>query len=123
MQIDTTSFIPIKAIDAGNAVSTATPNTDLSAVLHALADANRLRIFALLREGERCVCDIEAVVRLPQNLVSHHLRVLRESGLIRSRRDGRWMYYAIDTAHLTELRPVILTLFDPAIVESIPAEC
>jgi ArsR family transcriptional regulator len=123
MQIDTTSFIPIRAIDAGDAVSAAAPNSGLSAALHALADANRLRIFTLLREGERCVCDIEAVVRLPQNLVSHHLRVLRESGLIRSRRDGRWMYYAIDTAHLTALRPVILTLFDPAIVESIPAEC
>jgi hypothetical protein len=94
MQIDTTSFIPIRAIDAGDAVSAAAPNSGLSAALHALADANRLRIFTLLREGERCVCDIEAVV-----------------------------YYAIDTAHLTALRPVILTLFDPAIVESIPAEC
>lgn len=55
-------------------------------------------------EWERCVCELTDQVRKPQNVVSHHLRVLREAGLVSVRRDGRWAYYgpADDLEEATE---------------------
>lgn len=61
----------------------------------ALSEAIRLRILALLIEGERCVCDLMAVLDLPQSTVSRHLATLRNAGLIKGRRQGQWMYYRL----------------------------
>src|SRR5881275_1113213 len=68
----------------------------LTAFLKLVADPNRLRILAVLVRGERCVCDIEAAVGLPQNLVSHHLSVLKREGLVIDRREGKWVYYRVE---------------------------
>lgn len=68
-------------------------------MLKALAEPNRLRIFAALMAGDSCNCELQASLDLPANLLSHHLRVLSKAGLIHSRRDkldGRWVYYAVD---------------------------
>jgi len=64
-------------------------------VFQALADENRLRIVDVLMDGERCVCEIQASLDMGQSLLSHHLRVLREVGLVRARREGRWVHYAL----------------------------
>jgi len=109
------NLIPIDEIAADNA--------DLALVLKTLGDVNRLRIFALLRNGERCVCDIEAETRLSQNLVSHHLRALREAGLIECRRDGRWAYYAVNRASLPRLQGAVHMLFDPTTIPNSRASC
>jgi ArsR family transcriptional regulator, lead/cadmium/zinc/bismuth-responsive transcriptional repressor len=62
----------------------------------ALADATRLTLAAALRDGgELCVCDLAWIAERSQNLVSHHLRVLRSAGLVRSRRDGKMVMYAL----------------------------
>jgi ArsR family transcriptional regulator len=63
----------------------------------ALGDPTRLEILGLLAsaQGEICVCDIETNFRLSQPTVSHHLRILRESGLVRWERRGTWVYYAL----------------------------
>jgi ArsR family transcriptional regulator len=63
--------------------------------LQALADLNRLRIIFALRAGERCVCRLTDNLELGQPLLSHHLKVLREAGLVSGRKDGRWVYYSI----------------------------
>lgn len=59
-----------------------------------LAEPQRLRILHLLRGGERCVCEIERSLEIPQNLVSHHLKVLREAGLVTASRQGQFVHYA-----------------------------
>ena len=59
----------------------------------ALADDTRLRILALLLEGELCVCELIAALGLPQSTVSRHLAYLRNSGWVQDRRQGVWMYY------------------------------
>lgn len=59
----------------------------------ALSDETRLRILALLGTGELCVCDLVAVLELPQSTVSRHLAYLRNAGLVADRRQGVWMYY------------------------------
>lgn len=69
---------------------------DISKLMSALADENRLRILNLLLEAdELCVCDIERVLDIPQARVSRHLTILRNSGWVASRRDGRWMHYRL----------------------------
>ena len=60
----------------------------------ALADPTRLTLAGALKEaGELCVCDLAWILERPQNLVSHHLRALRQAGLARSRRDGKMVMY------------------------------
>ncbi|MBE0644904.1 MAG: helix-turn-helix transcriptional regulator [Bacteroidetes bacterium] len=77
----------------------ATGNADASgiaALMQALADVNRLRILnLLLQEKELCVCDIERVLAVPQTRVSRHLTILRNSGWVAARREGRWMHYRL----------------------------
>ncbi len=88
----------------------------------ALADETRLKIFALLTKQELCVCEIEDVLGLPQSLVSNHLAVLRQAGLVRSRRDdtdGRWIFYSADPAAAAALRERCTDLLD---VRVMPAD-
>jgi ArsR family transcriptional regulator, lead/cadmium/zinc/bismuth-responsive transcriptional repressor len=65
----------------------------------AFADATRLTLAAALAEGdELCVCDLAWVVERAENLVSHHLRLLRSDGLVTSRRDGKMVMYSLTPA-------------------------
>jgi len=65
----------------------------LAARLKGLSDTTRLRILNLLSDGELCVCDLMAVLNIPQSTISRHLAYLRNSGWVEGRRKGRWMYY------------------------------
>jgi DNA-binding transcriptional ArsR family regulator len=65
----------------------------------ALSDPTRLRLATALREGgELCVCDLSWIAGRSQNLVSHHLRALRDRGLVRYRRDGKLVMYSLTAA-------------------------
>ena len=65
----------------------------------ALGDPTRLMLAVALADGgELCVCDLAWVAERSENLVSHHLRVLRSAGLVRSRRDGKMVMYAVTAA-------------------------
>ncbi len=70
--------------------------TKLLPVFKALADETRLRILKLLDQGELCVCDIVAALDMVQPKVSFHLRILKEAGLIKDRKQGRWIHYRLD---------------------------
>jgi ArsR family transcriptional regulator len=74
---------------------TSVPSTTVR-IADALADANRQAILRLLGKGEHCVCEILPKLRLPQNLVSHHLAVLRHAKLVRFRRVGVRKFYALE---------------------------
>jgi ArsR family transcriptional regulator len=67
-------------------------------ILKALAHPVRLRMVDLIRQGggDVCVCEFEKHFELKQPTISHHLRILREAGLIRSRQDGTWVRHTID---------------------------
>jgi len=80
----------------------------------ALADETRLRILCLLLEGELCVCDLMAVLQLPQSTVSRHLAYLKNSGWVDDRRCGVWMYYSI-ADNGSELRKGILDTLQNAL--------
>ncbi len=68
--------------------------------LKALSDETRLRILCLLKGGEKCVCEIVGFLNLPQNLVSHHLKVLKDAGLVESRKSGLQVFYKSKDANV-----------------------
>ena len=95
--------MPAAALDSDRAVR----------LFHALSDATRLDILAQLRDGERCVCELQADLDAAQSRLSFHLRVLREAGLVTDRREGRWSYYALAPDALAEAHDVVAALRAP----------
>jgi len=69
---------------------------DILNIFKALSDETRLRILKLLEQGELCVCDIVAALDMIQPKVSFHLGVLKDAGLIKDRKQGKWVHYRID---------------------------
>jgi len=68
----------------------------------ALADDTRQQILGLLKDGEMCVSDIVAVFDMSQPTISHHLGILKQFGLVTSRKDGKRVFYAIDHDNVVE---------------------
>ena len=84
--------------------------TDMAPVLAALGDPVRLRMISMLAaapEGSVCGCDLEEPLELSQPTVSHHLKVLREAGLIEGERRGRWIHYSVVPERVTEIRDAL----------------
>ena len=81
--------------------------TQLADRFRLLSDPGRLRmIYALLDAGELCVCDLAASVDASESATSHQLRQLRLAGLVRSRKEGRTVYYKVDDTHVRLLLDV-----------------
>lgn len=81
-------------------------------MLRALAEPNRLRLFLALSDRERCVRDLVASEELPQPLVSHHLRVLADAGLVQARRADGFSLYAVNAEGMAAARSLIAGLLD-----------
>lgn len=86
---------------------TATKRPSVDAMFRAFSDRTRLRILALLKRGETCVCDLVDVLGVPQPTASRHLAYLRRAGLVIPRRDGQWSYYRLAPAQ-TEFHKKLL---------------
>lgn len=83
----------------------------LAQTLKALSDPIRLRIVLLLQaEGELCVCDLMAVLKLPQSTVSRHLAYLKRSCWVDIRREGVWMHYSLSRESCTICKEILHTL-------------
>lgn len=92
----------------------ANPFTIEAALLKALADPHRLRILAVLAaaKDEVCVCEFTDELPLNQPTVSHHLRILREAGLVTCERRGTWVYYTLAEGALKRARAAATIAFD-----------
>lgn len=107
----------------------APPPVDLNQLakwLKVLAEPNRLLIFHQLMEGVQCNCELGSGLQMAPNLISHHLRVLREAGLIDVERDAvdaRWIYYSINRNALNELTRAFGTFFNPERIKSRRLTC
>jgi ArsR family transcriptional regulator len=73
---------------------------ELLGIFKALSEETRLRIIKLLEHGELCVCDLVAALDMVQPKVSFHLAVLKEAGLIKDRKEGKWTHYRLDDSDL-----------------------
>lgn len=69
----------------------------------AISDLTRVRILFCLLGGEMCVCDIQELVGVTQSAVSHQLRVLKQAGLVKYRREGKSLYYSIADSHVSTM--------------------
>ena len=85
--------------------------TGVEKFLKIISEENRLQILYLLREGERCVCEIYDALGIAQNLASHHLKVLKDFGLIKSRKEGRKIIYFTDKKVINKYINLINKLF------------
>lgn len=96
------------------------PPTDLSRLgeqLKVLAEPKRLRILHMLMEGVQCNCELGDALEMAPSLISHHLRVLREAGLVDVERDpddGRWIYYSLNEGLMDQLNQSFSVFFDPS---------
>ena len=70
----------------------------------ALGDETRLRILHLLLGSEVCVCDLEAAMPVKQPTISHHLKLLRDAGMVENERQGNWSYYFVNRDAVESLR-------------------
>lgn len=89
-----------KAVDA-------MPNDDLISgmadLFKVFGDGTRMKIITALQSGELCVCDLAEILGASVSAVSHQLRILRQSKLVRTRRDGREIYYLLDDDHIDSI--------------------
>jgi ArsR family transcriptional regulator len=81
----------------------------------ALADERRLSIVRLLARGELCVCEVSAALGISDALASHHLKILRESGLVETRRSGRWLHCRLDPSIVRDVAAELSALAERAI--------
>jgi ArsR family transcriptional regulator, arsenate/arsenite/antimonite-responsive transcriptional repressor len=80
---------------------------ELTFVGQAIADPTRVRILAALRGGELCVCELADALEISQSTLSGHLQVLRQTSTVVTRKDGRWIYYSLDS----QKAPLIEAIF------------
>lgn len=89
----------------------------------AFCDENRLHIIDLLKSGEQCACTLQEALEIAQSTLSHHMKILTESGLVSYRKDGKWTYYSLNeegAATIEQVYKNYLTLSETA---STPCQC
>jgi len=83
---------------------------DMARVFKAMGDPLRIRILGMLISGERCACMFHEALNVPQNLVSHHLKVLQDNQIIVGRKEGRFIYYSLDDERIDTVRIILGSL-------------
>jgi DNA-binding transcriptional ArsR family regulator len=76
---------------------------DLAELFKVFGDTTRIKILWALAEAEMCVCDIAALLNMTQSAISHQLRVLKQSRLVKYRKDGKVVYYSLDDEHVKQI--------------------
>ncbi len=76
---------------------------DLADVFKVFSDSTRVKILSALFRAEMCVCDISVLLGMTKSSISHQLRILKQSKLVKSRKDGRIVYYSLDDDHVKSI--------------------
>lgn len=87
-------------------------SADIISIFKALADENRIRILNLLRNGELCVCDIEAALEIKQSNASRHLTRLKTAKIITSKKKSQWVYYRLNEDVFQKFPFLSIILYD-----------
>ena len=85
---------------------------DIASLFKHFSDPTRVRILHALENGELCVCDLTVLLNLTKSAVSHQLKALRLSKLVRARRDGQVVFYSLDDDHVAQILNVALAHLD-----------
>jgi ArsR family transcriptional regulator len=94
-----------------------------SQLFHALSDETRLEIVSMLRDGDRCVCDLMGALDAAQSRLSFHLKVLKDAGVVIDRRRGRWVYYSLSKEALDNASGFIKSLKSHRRLDVISDDC
>ena len=86
----------------------------------ALGDENRIQILRLLQTGEKCGCQLLDELQISQSTLSHHMKILCDVGIVRSRKDGKWIHYSICCQCARRAREIFRELLS---MENIPQNC
>ena len=84
--------------------------------IKALADENRLAVMLALQHGEKCGCVLLEELNITQPTLSHHMKILCESGLVNGRKEGKWMQYSICCESVKQIRHMLRNLLGPDLV-------
>jgi ArsR family transcriptional regulator len=76
-------------------------------VFKALCDPNRLMIIEMLQSGEKCACKLLQDLDIVQSTLSHHMKILCESGFVNGYRDGKWMYYSLNQENFVIAKQIL----------------
>jgi DNA-binding transcriptional ArsR family regulator len=76
---------------------------DLAELFKVFGDSTRIKILWALDESEMCVCDIANLLNMTQSAISHQLRVLKQAGLVKNRKEGKVVYYSLDDEHVQQI--------------------
>lgn len=79
-------------------------------LLQVIGEENRFQIILLLKEGDLCVCEIWQKLNLPQNLVSHHLKILNDSGFLDKKKEGLKVIYSLNNKNIKEYKKLLNNL-------------
>lgn len=82
-------------------------NTTKAKIFKAFCDENRLTILDLLRSGEKCACSLLEELKITQSTLSHHMKILCESGIVSGRKEGKWTHYTINVEGLGKAQYVL----------------
>ena len=85
-------------------------NKQITVIFKALCDENRVQIFRLLQGGERCACELLDEMQLSQPTLSHHMKILCDSGIVEGRKEGKWMHYSISRDGVEEAQKYLDSL-------------
>lgn len=94
----------------------------IAAIFKAFCDENRIRIIKLLRSGEKCACKLLEEINVTQPTLSHHMKILCDSGIVAGRKEGKWMHYSISEKGVEQAKEYLRQLTTPD-VESENKSC
>ena len=83
---------------------------DVALICKALSDSNRLEIVQMLSEGEKCGCKLLERFEITQPTLSHHMKILVDSGMVNDRKEGKWHYYSLNGESFSEFKKYIEAL-------------
>ena len=93
---------------------------ELAVIFKALGDINRIRILKMLCDGEKCACKLLEELNITQPTLSHHMKILCSCGLVKGRKEGKWMHYSIYCEGVRKVRTLMQSLLSP---DHLPADC
>lgn len=92
----------------------------IAGIFKALGDENRIRILKMLSSEEKCACKLLEELHITQPTLSHHMKILCDAGIVKWRREGKWIHYAINCDGARQIRSMMHELLSP---DRIPENC
>lgn len=97
--------------------------SEIAKVCKALGDENRVKIIKMLTVGEMCACKLLEAFNITQPTLSHHMKILAETGLVTVRKDGKWAYYAVNCPRFSAFKAVVAEICCADGAKSVGGSC